>query len=88
MDTITGYNRTATGIELYTKDGNGYFLEVANKPYGNTQMFMFKRKKILTLLCRYLKIEKVQLSLQLYKGLYWIQMVKALQHTEMKFYMI
>ena len=79
MDTVTGYSGTATGIELYTKDGNGYFLEVANKPYGNTQMFMFKRKKILTLLCRYLKIEKVQLSLQLYNGLCWIQTVKVLQ---------
>ena len=78
MDAVTGYRRTATGIEMYAKNGNGYYLEVANKPPGNTQMFMIVRKKILTPLCRYSEIEMVKLSLQLYKGVYWIQTVKAL----------
>lgn len=55
MDAVTGYRRTATGIEMYAKNGNGYYLEVANKPHGNTRMFMFARKKILTLLCQYSK---------------------------------
>ena len=45
MDTITGYNRTATGIEMYAKDGNGYYLEVTNKPHGNAQMFYICTKE-------------------------------------------
>lgn len=28
LDTVTSYNGTAEGLQLYTKDGNGYYLEV------------------------------------------------------------
>lgn len=28
LRTVTGYSGTATGLMLYTEDGNGYFLEV------------------------------------------------------------
>ena len=28
LRTVTGYSGTATGLMLYTKDGNGYYLEV------------------------------------------------------------
>lgn len=29
MRTVIGYSGTADGLELYTADGNGYFLEVS-----------------------------------------------------------
>lgn len=32
LRTVTGYSGTATGLMLYTEDGNGYYLEV---PHDN-----------------------------------------------------
>ena len=39
MDTVTGYNGTASGLQLYTEDGTGYYLEAENIQSGRTQLY-------------------------------------------------
>lgn len=39
MDTIIGYSGTSTGLQLYTEDDNGYYLEIENKQISATQVY-------------------------------------------------
>lgn len=39
MDTVTGYNGTSGGLQLYTEDGTGYYLEAENVQNGRTQLY-------------------------------------------------
>lgn len=39
LDTVTGYNGTASGLQLYTADGIGYYLEAENIQSGRTQLY-------------------------------------------------
>lgn len=69
MDTITGYNRTATGIEMYAKDGNGYYLEVTNKPHGNAQMFYICTKEDFNTLVPVLKNRNGKVIIAIIQGI-------------------
>lgn len=45
LDTVTGYEGTTTGLQLYTEDGNGYYLETENRQTGTTQVYYTMTEK-------------------------------------------
>ena len=68
MNTIIGYSGTTDGLQLYTNDGNGYYLETENVQAGTTQIYYTISPDDYNTLVTILKNRKGKIIIEVIRG--------------------